>query len=300
MTFTETIKDLLKPEEPIRLKMYDERVSLEKEDFPEYEIPPVISIRHLSVSFDGFKAVNDVTTAIMPNQVHFFIGPNGAGKTTLLDMICGKTHPTEGKIFYNGGVDFGYGNEIQIDLTQMREFEIVRQGIGRKFQAPSVYGSLTVYENMELSLKGDKGVFKSLVFKASEKQIQNIDNILKMVELLDKKNEKASGLSHGQKQWLEIAMLLVQEPSVVLLDEPVAGMGKPETEKTGRIIRQIAKKYAVAVVEHDMEFVRKVADTVTVMHEGKILKEGTPDEVLADEQVKAVYLGRGKFHKSGI
>ena len=264
------------------------------------DLTPVISIEHLSVSFDGFKAVNDVTTDIMPYSVHFFIGPNGAGKTTLLDMICGKTKPTEGKIIYHGGTDFGNKQDINIDLTKMREFEIVREGIGRKFQAPSVYGSLTVYENMELSLKGDKSVIRSLFFKASDFQVKKIEEILRMVELLDKKDEKASGLSHGQKQWLEIAMLLVLEPQVVLLDEPVAGMGKAETEKTALIIKKIARQYAVVVVEHDMEFVRKTADIVTVMHEGKILREGIADEVLADETVKAVYLGRGKFHKSGL
>lgn len=299
MTFTETIKDLLKPEEPIALRMFDERVALE-ETKVHYEVPPVVSINNISVEFDGFKAVNNVTTALLPNQVHFFIGPNGAGKTTMLDIICGKTKPSAGNVLFHGSSPEIDRSLVNIDVTKMREFEIVRLGFGRKFQAPSVYKSLTVYENMELSLKGDKGVFKSLVAKVSPKQDENIDNILKMVDLIDKKHEKALLLSHGQKQWLEIAMLLVQEPAVVLLDEPVAGMGKPETEKTGYIIRQIAKRYAVAVVEHDMEFVRKVADVVTVMHEGKILKEGTADEVLADEQVKAVYLGRGKFHKSGI
>lgn len=264
------------------------------------QLNSVISIENLSVSFDGFKAVDNVTTEIMPYTVHFFIGPNGAGKTTLLDMICGKTRPTEGKIIYHGGIDFGIRDKINTDLTKLKEYEIVRQGIGRKFQAPSVYGSLTVYENMELSLKGDKSVIRSLFFRATDRQKKLIDDVLKMVSLTDKKNEKANLLSHGQKQWLEIAMLLVQEPEVVLLDEPVAGMGKPETEKTGEIIKAIAKKYSVVVVEHDMEFVRKVADKVTVMCEGKILKEGTADEVLKDERVKAVYLGRGKFHKSGI
>jgi urea transport system ATP-binding protein len=262
-------------------------------------LTPVIEIDNISVSFEGFKALTDVTTKIMPHKVHFFIGPNGAGKTTLLDIICGKTRPSQGKIIYHGGTDLGIRKYVNIDLTKLSESEIVSEGIGRKFQAPSVFTSLTVWENMEISLKGSKNVWGSLFFKISDKQKEQIENILNFISLADKKHAKASSLSHGQKQWLEIGMLLVQEPVVVLLDEPVAGMGKEETEKTGQIIKKIAERYAVVVVEHDMEFVRSVADRVTVMHEGKILVEGTADEALADEKVRAVYLGRGKFHKSG-
>lgn len=262
-------------------------------------ITPVIEIDNISVSFEGFKALTDVTTQIMPHKVHFFIGPNGAGKTTLLDIICGKTKPSSGKTIYHGGKDLGIRKYVNIDLTKLNESEIVAEGIGRKFQAPSVFTSLTVWENMEISLKGNKSVWSSLFFKISPEQKQRIESILDFISLSDKKDEKASSLSHGQKQWLEIGMLLVQEPVVVLLDEPVAGMGKEETEKTGQIIKKIAERYAVVVVEHDMEFVRSVADCVTVMHEGKILVEGTADEALADEKVRAVYLGRGKFHKSG-
>lgn len=297
MTLKQKIVDVFTPEGPIKLPMYNEGYVIEKPKV--YRIPPVVSINHISVEFDGFKAVNDVSTEIFPHEVHFFIGPNGAGKTTMLDIICGKTKPSEGKVIFHGN-PLVAGQGVYIDLTKMREFEIINLGFGRKFQAPSIFKGLTVYENMELSLKGSKGVFNSLAFKPTKLQKDLIDSILSGVDLIEKKNEKAAGLSHGQKQWLEIAMLMVQEPSVLLLDEPVAGMGKEETEKTGRIIRNIAKKYAVVVVEHDMEFVRKVADTVTVMHEGKILVEGTPAECLADEKVKAVYLGRGKFHKSGI
>lgn len=263
-------------------------------------ITPVIEIQDISVVFDGFKALSNVTTKIMPNKVHFFIGPNGAGKTTLLDIICGKTKPASGKIIYHGGVDVGLRKYTNMDVTKMREADIANEGIGRKFQAPSVFTSLSVWENMEISLKGQKTVLSSLLFKISRQQKERIERILDFINLSEKKDEKAASLSHGQKQWLEIGMLLVQEPSLLLLDEPVAGMGKAETEKTGEIIRKIAKQYAVVVVEHDMEFVRKVADTVTVMHEGKILTEGNADSVLSDEKVKAVYLGRGKFHKSGI
>ena len=264
------------------------------------KITPVIEINDISVEFDGFKALSDVNTKIMPNKVHFFIGPNGAGKTTLLDIICGKTKPSNGKIIYHGGIDVGLRQYTNMDLTKMREADIVNEGIGRKFQAPSVFTSLTVWENMEISLKGQKNVISSLLFRISEKQKKRIEMILDFISLTEKKDEKAASLSHGQKQWLEIGMLLVQEPAVVLLDEPVAGMGKAETEKTGEIIKKIAKQYAVVVVEHDMEFVKAVADTVTVMHEGKILTEGSAAQVLADEKVKAVYLGRGKFHKSGV
>lgn len=264
------------------------------------KITPVIEINDISVEFDGFKALSDVNTKIMPNKVHFFIGPNGAGKTTLLDIICGKTKPSNGKIIYHGGIDVGLRQYTNMDLTKMREADIVNEGIGRKFQAPSVFTSLTVWENMEISLKGQKNVISSLLFRISEKQKKRIEMILDFISLTQKKDEKAASLSHGQKQWLEIGMLLVQEPAVVLLDEPVAGMGKAETEKTGEIIKKIARQYAVVVVEHDMEFVKAVADTVTVMHEGKILTEGSAAQVLADEKVKAVYLGRGKFHKSGV
>lgn len=297
MNLKKKIAEAFTPEGPVKLPMYNEGYVIEKPK--EYKIPPVVSINHISVEFDGFKAVNNVCTEIFPHEVHFFIGPNGAGKTTMLDIICGKTKPSEGSVIFHGDPVYS-GMGIYIDLTRMREFEIINLGFGRKFQSPSIFKSLTVYENMELSLKGNKGVFASLFFKATDEQRKLIDDVLTSVDLIGKKNEKAEGLSHGQKQWLEIAMLLVQEPSVLLLDEPVAGMGKEETERTGRIIRNIAKKYAVVVVEHDMEFVRKFADTVTVMHEGRILIEGKPEECLSDEKVKAVYLGRGKFHKSGI
>lgn len=265
----------------------------------DFKIEPVLSIENVSVDFDGFRALSNITTEIMPNSVHFFIGPNGAGKTTLLDIICGKTKPTEGTVVYHDGPYYRNRTLINIDLTKLYEFDIVNYGIGRKFQVPSVYKNLTVYENMELSLKGEKGVYESLFFKPTEQQIKDINSVLELIGLQDKENVFAGSLSHGQKQWLEIGMLIVQKTKILLLDEPVAGMGKEETEKTGNIIKEIAKKCAVVVVEHDMEFVRQVADRVTVMHEGKILVEGAAGEVLSNEKVKEVYLGRGKFHKSG-
>lgn len=172
-------------------------------------VTPVIEIQDISVSFEGFKALTDVTTKIMPHKVHFFIGPNGAGKTTLLDIICGKTRPSNGKIIYHGGKDLGIRKFVNIDLTKLTEAEIVAEGIGRKFQAPSVFTSLTVWENMEISLKGSKSVWGSLLFRISDAQKKQIENILNFISLADKKNEKAASLSHGQKQWLEIGMLLV-------------------------------------------------------------------------------------------
>lgn len=244
---------------------------------------PLLELKNICVEFDGFKALTDVSTNIMPNEIHFFIGPNGAGKTTLLDVICGKTKPVSGRAMYHDGSD----------LTRMREFEIVHKGIGRKFQAPSVFVNLTVLENMELSLRGNKGVFASFFAHTTAEQSKEIDKVLTIVDLLDYKQKIASSLSHGQKQWLEIAMLMLQSPEILLLDEPVAGMGKPETRKTGEILREIAKRYSVCVVEHDMEFVRDFAERVTVMHEGKVLVEGSVDDALNNETVKAVYLGRG-------
>lgn len=244
---------------------------------------PLLELQKICVEFDGFHALTDVSTDILPNEIHFFIGPNGAGKTTLLDVICGKTKPVSGHAIYHDGSD----------LTKMREFEIVHKGIGRKFQAPSVFVNLTVMENMELSLRGNKGVFASFIAHTTPEQEKEIDKVLSIVELMEYKQQIASSLSHGQKQWLEIAMLMLQSPQILLLDEPVAGMGKPETRKTGEILQEIAKRYSVCVVEHDMEFVRAFAERVTVMHEGKILVEGSVDDALNNETVKAVYLGRG-------
>lgn len=246
----------------------------------------ILSLENISVVFDGFKALTDVNINVMENTIHFFIGPNGAGKTTLLDIICGKTKPTNGKVKYFPG-----GKEIT--LTGMKEYLIVGLGIGRKFQVPSVFTNLTVYENMELSLKNGKGVISSIFSKPTEEEKERIDEILDMVDLLDKKEYKGINLAHGEKQWLEIAMLLVQKPKVILLDEPVAGMGKPETYKTGEILKQIKNECTVVIVEHDMEFVKMIADMVTVMHEGKVLMEGDIDSILGDETVQKVYLGRG-------
>lgn len=249
---------------------------------------PVLELKNISVCFDGFYALTEVNAQIQRNTIHFFIGPNGAGKTTLLDIICGKTKPTQGTVMYHPQ------NRASMRLTGMPEYQIVRQGIGRKFQVPSVFGSLTVQDNMVLSLKGHKGIWDSIFGKPSKEELQQIVNVLERVGLQDRAHIRAGALAHGEKQWLEIAMQLVQKPEVIMLDEPAAGMGKPETFCTGEILKEIKKECTIIVIEHDMDFVRQAADVVTVLHEGKVLTEGKVDQVLADETVQAVYLGRSK------
>lgn len=250
---------------------------------------PILKIQNISVVFDGFHALTDVKADVERHSIHFFIGPNGAGKSTLMDIICGKTKPTRGNVtFYPKS-----GKEDGIKLTGMREYQIAQLGIGRKFQMPSVFVNLSVEENMMLSLKGHKGIIESLFYRMSEDEKNLIKDTLEQVGLYEQRSEKAGALAHGQKQWLEIAMQLVQKPDLIMLDEPAAGMGKAETFKTGDILKEIRKRCSVIVIEHDMDFVKQCADVVTVLHEGAVLMEGTVDEVLADETVQAVYLGRG-------
>ncbi len=247
----------------------------------------VLKIKNVSVVFEGFQALTDVNVKVKRNSIHFFIGPNGAGKTTLLDIICAKTKPTKGNItFYPEK-----GNKIR--LTGMKEYKIVNEGVVRKFQVPSVFVNLTVFENMELSLKGMKGVWQSILHRTTKEEKDLIEETLKKVGLENRKDVLAGSLAHGEKQWLEIAMQFVQKPEIIMLDEPAAGMGKPETFKTGELLREIQKECTIIVVEHDMDFVKQIADTVTVLHEGKILMEGKIQDVLADETVQSVYLGRG-------
>lgn len=247
----------------------------------------VLNIQHISVVFDGFKALTEVDVSVKRHSIHFFIGPNGAGKTTLLDIICAKSKPTV------GNVRFYPERGESIRLTGMEEYQIVNQGIGRKFQVPSVFVDLTVMDNMILSLKGHKGVWSSIFYKPSKAEIFHIQEVLQKVGLEDRSTVKAGSLAHGEKQWLEIAMQLVQKPEIIMLDEPAAGMGKPETYRTGELLQEIKKDCTIIVVEHDMEFVKQIADTVTVLHEGKVLIQGNIDDVLADQTVQSVYLGRG-------
>lgn len=243
----------------------------------------ILDIQNLSISFDGFKALNNVSTKIKEGSIHFFIGPNGAGKTTLLDAICGFTKPTSGKIIYNE----------KYDITKYKEYELVNIGIGRKFQVPSVFKSLTVYENMELAIKKNRNIFSSLFEKVTNQENQKIEEILMLIDLKEQQDMIASDLSHGQKQWLEIGMLLAQDLKLILLDEPVAGMGRRETTKTGELLKKISKHCTVIVVEHDMQFVRDYATKVTVLHEGAILDEGNVLDVQNNPKVISVYLGRG-------
>lgn len=247
----------------------------------------ILKANSISVNFDGYYALTDVDVEVKRHDIHFFIGPNGAGKTTLLDIICGKTKST------NGTIDFYPEGEEMMILTGMKEYKIVRAGVGRKFQVPSVFKNLTVLDNMELSLKGHKGIIDSIFHRPSKDEVKSIDKVLKTVGLENRKEVMAGSLAHGEKQWLEIAMQLLQKPELIMLDEPAAGMGKEETFKTGEILKDIKKSCTVIVVEHDMEFVKQVADNVTVLHEGKVLIEGKIEDVLANETVQAVYLGRG-------
>lgn len=248
----------------------------------------MLEVTSLGISFGGLRAVDELSMKIEKGGLVGLIGPNGAGKTTLLDIICGKTKPTAGSVIFHPE------SRADVRLTGMPEYKIVREGVGRKFQVPSVFGSLTVWDNMMLSLKGHKGIWDSLFGRPTADELAQIDRVLDKVGLLDKAQTRAGSLAHGQKQWLEIGMQLVQQPEIIMLDEPAAGMGKPETFKTGEILREIQKECTIIVIEHDMDFVRQAADIVTVLHEGKVLTEGTVDEVLADETVQAVYLGRGK------
>jgi urea transport system ATP-binding protein len=240
----------------------------------------VLQIEGLTVSFEGFRAVDDLSLAIAKNELRVIIGPNGAGKTTLLDMICGKTKPSAGRVLFKGH-----------DLTRLAEHQIVRLGIGRKFQTPSVYEDLTVGENFEISIPAAHGIARSLFFKRDEAVRRHIQEAAEQVFLGDVLRQKAGRLSHGQKQWLEIGMLLIQQPDLLLLDEPVAGMSPREREQTGDLLQRIARGKSVVVIEHDMDFVKRIAHKVTVLHQGKLLSEGSAAQVQADPRVIDVYLG---------
>jgi urea transport system ATP-binding protein len=242
----------------------------------------VLYSEKVTVAFDGFIAVNQMDFRLEQGELRFLIGPNGAGKTTLLDVICGKVKPSSGKIVFNDG----------IDITKKKEHQIAQLGIGRKFQAPSVFNSLSVLDNVELAMQQQRSVFSTLGAKLTGKDRERLMQQLDMIGLCDKAEQRAGGLSHGEKQWLEIGMMLIQDPAILLLDEPVAGMTDKETEKTGWLLQEIVKQRSVVVVEHDMEFVRNFASKVTVMHEGKLLKEGSMEEVQRDERVAEVYLGK--------
>lgn len=236
----------------------------------------------VSVSFDGFKALNSLSFVIEPGELRAIIGPNGAGKTTMMDIITGKTRPDSGEVFFKG----------DIDLTRRDEAEIAQLGIGRKFQKPTVFESHTVWDNLELALNRKRGVFATLFYRMTPEDNARIEEILSTVRLSNRRNDLAASLSHGQKQWLEIGMLLAQEPELLLVDEPVAGMTDAETTETAILLKEIAKTRSVVVVEHDMGFIRDLGVKVTCLAEGSVLAEGSIDFVSADQKVIENYLGR--------
>jgi urea transport system ATP-binding protein len=240
-------------------------------------------VDNVSVAFDGFKAITELTLVLDEGELRCIIGPNGAGKTTLQDIITGKTKPDAGSVFLVGD---------DTDLTQLSEYEIAERGVCRKFQRPTVFQGHTVFENLELALPGKKGVFASLFARLSKAQRERIDEVLETIGLTAQANAPAGLLSHGQKQWLEIGMLLAQDPKLLLVDEPVAGMTDVETHQTAELLKEINKEKTVMVVEHDMTFVRELGVKVTCLHEGSVLAEGTIDEVSSNERVIEVYLGR--------
>lgn len=240
----------------------------------------VLAIEDLTVSFDGFKAVDALSMYIDKNELRVVIGPNGAGKTTVLDLICGKTKSTSGSIKFKNK-----------ELTKLSEHEIVRAGVGRKFQTPSIYENLSVYQNLEVSYPVGRTVWGSLTFKRTAEVSDQVKKIAAEVLLTDQLQMEAALLSHGQKQWLEIGMLLMQDPELLMLDEPVAGMSAKERDQTADLLNLICQNRSVLVIEHDMEFVKKIAHKVTVLHQGKILAEGSMEKIQSDEKVIEVYLG---------
>lgn len=243
---------------------------------------PLLYLDGVSVSFDGFKALNNLSLMIDPGELRAIIGPNGAGKTTMMDVITGKTRPDHGTVMFEGATD----------LTRLKESAIANLGIGRKFQRPTVFEHHTVWDNLELALKNPRGVFSGLFYKVAEEDRKRIEELLDITKLSPKRDVIAGGLAHGEKQWLEIGMLLAQDPKLLLVDEPVAGMTDAETEQTAHLLRAISGKHSVIVVEHDMVFVRELGVKVTVLHEGSMLAEGSLDTVSANQQVIDVYLGR--------
>lgn len=253
-----------------------------KRDGGDTKFQPILYLDGVSVAFDGFKALNELSFYVEPGELRAIIGPNGAGKTTMMDVITGKTQPDSGTVLFRGDVD----------LTKMDEAAIATLGIGRKFQKPTVFESHTVFENLELALAGDRSAWASLFFRLGGAQTERIDAVLETIALTHLRDSMAGALSHGQKQWLEIGMLLIQDPELLLVDEPAAGMTDAETEQTAILLKDISASHSLVVVEHDMEFVRSLESKVTVLHEGSVLAEGSLDIVQQDERVIEVYLGR--------
>ena len=242
----------------------------------------ILYLEDVSVSFDGFKAINNLSLDIAPGELRCIIGPNGAGKTTMMDIITGKTRPDQGWVFFGS----------TIDLLRYTESEIAQMGIGRKFQKPTVFEQLTVFQNLELALKTNKAVRASMFFALDSAQSDRLLDVLQTIHLREHVGRLAGNLSHGQKQWLEIGMLLMQDPKLLLLDEPVAGMTDEETERTAELFLSLKGKHSLMVVEHDMSFINTISDIVTVLCDGSVLAQGTLAQVQSDERVIEVYLGR--------
>jgi len=246
----------------------------------------MLTVEDVSKTYDGFKAITDLNFYLFEGELRTVIGPNGAGKSTFFDLITGRAKPDKGKI------EFGFDT----DLTKMNEYEINRLGVGRKFQTPSVFTEHTVYNNIVLSLVGSRGVFASIFKRLSSTERDRIDELLTLVRLDGKRDWKAGMLAHGEKQWLEIGMLLAQDPKILLVDEPAAGMTDEETHRTGELLISLSGKHSIVVIEHDMTFVKQIArdGQVTVLHQGSVLCEGKFDDVQSNPKVREVYLGRGK------
>jgi len=240
----------------------------------------LLALEGVSVSFDGFKAVNELSLYIDKGELRVIIGPNGAGKTTVLDLICGRTKLSEGSIKFKDQ-----------EITGLKEQNIVKLGIGRKFQTPSIYEDLTVFENLEISYPRGRDVVGALLWKRTDDIVDRVREIARTIFLEDHLDRLAETLSHGQKQWLEIGMLLIQDPELLMLDEPVAGMSVSERAKTAELLKEVIKNRSVIVIEHDMKFVESIAHRVTVLHQGKVLAEGDMESIQANPKVKEVYLG---------
>ena len=239
-----------------------------------------LAVEGLTVSFDGFKAVDDLNLYVDKGELRVVIGPNGAGKTTVLDLICGRTKASSGSIKFNNR-----------ELTKLPEHQIVRAGVGRKFQTPSIYENLTVFENLEVSFPRGRGVWGAIAFKRSDDVVERVHEVAEEIYLSEELQLPAEKLSHGQKQWLEIGMLLMQEPELLMLDEPVAGMSVAERKRTAELLNRISQNRSMIVIEHDMEFVQDIADRVTVLHQGRVIAEGRMDAIQSNPEVVEVYLG---------
>jgi urea transport system ATP-binding protein len=263
------------------MKLQERLEKREKEAMEAFE-RTLLFIEDVTVSFDGFRALNNLSFAIEPGEMRAIIGPNGAGKTTMMDVVTGKTRPDQGSVIF----------DQRHDLSRLDETEIALLGIGRKFQKPTVFDSHTVFDNIELALKADRRARATLSYRKTEREERQIEEILRIVRLSAVRDRLAGSLSHGQKQWLEIGMLLAQDPKLLLVDEPVAGMTDAETKQTAELLKEINREHTVVVVEHDMTFVRDLGVKVTCLHEGAVLAEGSIDEVSANERVVEVYLGR--------